>query len=122
MTGALAWSIGGEFPLKDPNGPLFLVTRSLTAVPAGLTEKFAEGRARQLPGFKELTVTGARAVQIAAMDGIELTGTTSAQFLYQVALRDPDGGYYLLVGMGPRTDESRYLPVFREMSLTFRSK
>ena len=129
MSGSLALTPNGEFPLRDRRGPVYLGSRSLTPVPVEEPlAAFLETRAKALPGVKEFRVVESKPVMIDGLPGHELTGVANesapetAQFVYEAVLREADGGYYLLVGLAPNDAGAENLPLFRAMSATFNRK
>lgn len=124
VSGSLALSPGG---VLGPNVPMFLGTRSVAPVPVASLAEFCENRARSLPGVNAFRTTYTNPITIDGLSGLRLTGianeaTLSAQLVHETILRDPAGGYYLLLGITPQTTAEVLAPLFDKMAASFRRK
>jgi hypothetical protein len=120
VSGSLAFSKGGVFPLADQGDPLYLANRSIAPVPVGAVGEFTEKRIRQLPGVENFRVATSKAVEIDGLTGHAVTGTTAEHFIHAVILRDPAGGYYFLLGRVAAAQGAAHQELFQAMSASFR--
>jgi hypothetical protein len=113
----------GVFPLPLPTDPLFTVARGSAAVAPDERDQYALDRARRLEGAAELEVEATKPVEIDGLPGVQLCGLAPARpqtlFVHQTMLFG-DSEYCLLVGMCTPDVRSRFEPLFRQMSASFR--
>lgn len=129
MSGSLALTPNGDFPLKDRRGPVFLGSRSITPVPVEEPlPEFLQNRALALPGVQDFKTIESKALMLDGLAGQELVGVANegtpatAVFIYCVVLREASGGYYMLMGLAPNDVAPANAPLFREMTQTFSRK
>lgn len=128
VSNMMLFTVGGELPAKDKRGPMFVGTRSVAPVPVASLAEFSESRAKALNGIRDLTVNSSKPLSLGGMEGHELVGSANdsvpdgAMLLYQVVLKEKEGGYFLLVGLAPKEEAAAHLAVFRDMAATFRKQ
>lgn len=124
--GSLALTPNGEFPLKDRRGPMYVASKTASAIPTDTIEEFAESRAKGLPNVHELKITESKAIMLDGLEGHEIVGVANeatpdaAQFVYLVLLKEGPSSYFLLVGIAPQSMADQNLTDFRAMSATFK--
>lgn len=128
VSNMMLFTVGGELPAKDKRGPMFLGSRSIAPMPPQSLAEFAEARAKTLNGVKELTITSSKATTLDGLEGWELVGSANdstpaeALSVYEVILKEVSGGYFILLGIGPKEKAAEHLAAFRAMSATFRKQ
>ncbi len=106
--------------------PFFLVAPSLHKLPLNLVEETATKAFRSLDQFRDAEIAEVRKVHIAGLEGVEISGTAAdwksgeQAGLYQVMIPGPSGGYFRLVGFGPKETWDENLAEFRRIAESFR--
>ncbi|MBC8049604.1 MAG: hypothetical protein H7X92_05585, partial [Chitinophagales bacterium] len=106
--------------------PFFLVAPSLHKLPLNLVEETATKAFKSLDQFRDAEITQLRKVTIAGLQGVEITGEAAdwksgeAAGLYQIMLPGAGGGYFRLVGFGPKAGWGDSLAEFRKIAESFR--
>jgi hypothetical protein len=129
MSGTAMYSKGGVRVGKNHSAPAFVVGPAATAglVQLERTAAFAETRLKQTATIRDIAVRETAALDVDGLSGFETTASaidddSSAElFVYQALLFD-EKGYFLMQGIGRRADEKRYLPIFKQMSRSFKLK
>ncbi|MDX2263765.1 MAG: hypothetical protein NW215_02175 [Hyphomicrobiales bacterium] len=106
--------------------PFFLVAPSLHKLPLNLLEETAAKAFKSLDQFRDAQIEATRSLRAGGLDGVEIVGeasdwkTGAAAGLYQLMLAAPNGGYFRLVGFGPREGWEATLAEFRRIADGFR--
>lgn len=106
--------------------PFFLVAPSLHKLPLNMVEDTATKAFKSLDQFRDAEVAEIRKITIAGLQGVEITGSAAdwksgeAAGLYQVMIPGPSGGYFRLVGFGPKDGWEENLAEFRKIAESFR--
>jgi hypothetical protein len=125
MSNLLLLNESGSMAPQGPDAALFVVGRSLGAVPGDGLRAFAEARAKQIPQLRNLLILRQAPVTIDKIAGHELVAegkdaaTGTMVTVYQVLLPDR-GGYILMQGMVASSRALELLPELRKVAATFR--
>lgn len=119
---------GGHFPVKNKRDPLMVIGLSLTdEMPIPNKRQFAENRIKQVKAVDNVTIRKSVPINIGNLSGYETIASAKKSesnlslTVYQVILFD-GSGYSITQGLLPESEESKYLPIIRNIANTFKIK
>lgn len=118
----------GRFPAKDESVP-FMIFGLSASEGLAIPDKriFSERRVTKTAKVKNIIVTQSTPVKIGDLSGYAITAKGEAEdnatplTIYQVLLFDTSG-YCLIQGITPSAEKDKYIPVFENISKSFKMK
>jgi len=116
----------GSGPPKAPGTPQFIATPSVGAFEGPDREQFAVDRAMALATIGEISLQSTGPVHIDGLEGYEVVAkgkdlkTKVPLVIYQVMLFEPDGNYYLMVGIVEKKRAAKLMPAFKATAKSFK--
>jgi hypothetical protein len=116
----------GSGPPKAAGTPQFIATPSVGAFEGPDREQFAVDRAMALATIGGIFLQSTKPVRIDGLEGYEVVAkgkdlkTKAPLVIYQVMLFEPDGNYYLMVGIVEKKRAVKLMPAFKAMAKSFK--
>lgn len=83
-----------------------------------------------LPGYQDLKATSEKPVTIGGLEGFQISGTATRPdpdgkgsvpvFVEHVLLKRPEGGFFRMIAIGKKADESKLAPEFEKIIASFK--
>jgi len=118
----------GNIPVAAPTDPLFIVAPSLGDVLVVDQKYFATRRISGYPQTDIVAIKSTTEISIDNLSGWEIVAngkdkqTKAPLILYQVILFSKQGGYILMTGIVGDKQSQIYIPKFKAMALTYRTR
>ena len=118
----------GNIPAAAPTDPLFIVAPSLGDIAVVDQKSFATRRISSYPRTDTIAIKSTTEISIDNLTGWEIIAngrdrqTKAPLSLYQVILFPKQGGYVLMTGIVGDKQSQIYMPKFKAMALTYRTR
>ncbi|MBZ0185839.1 MAG: hypothetical protein K8F91_06255, partial [Candidatus Obscuribacterales bacterium] len=124
---ALLFTVGGTFPQKSPDQPVFIAAEGLRPVGPEQQEAFAKSIVASTAKMKDFEQTSFAELEVDGLKGYESTSlatdTTNGgkMFVHQVILYTKDG-YYRCQGIVSKKEQDKFASAFKKMARTLKRK
>lgn len=107
-----------------------IVAASINQLPVKDLKELAKRAWASLPGYQGLEATSEKPVTIGGLEGFQISGTATRPkpdgngsvplFVKHVLLKRPAGGYFRMIAIGKKADESTLAPEFEKIIASFK--
>ena len=118
-------AFAGSGPPKAAGTPKFMAAPSVGAFEGFDREQFAVDRTMALATISDVSLQSSKPIRIDGLDGYEIVAkgkdskTRLPLVIYQAMLFEPDGNYYLMVGLVGTKRAAKLIPEFKAMARSF---
>jgi hypothetical protein len=124
---SLLFTKGAVFPSKEPDDPIFIIAQPVAKSEARDLEQFAKARVFETASVSGVEIEQSTKVIVDKLNGYEIVAKANdvesgePMVIYQVILFEPQG-YYIMQGLISTKQRQSFLPLFKQMALSFKRK
>jgi hypothetical protein len=124
---SLLFTKGAVFPSKEPDDPIFIIAQPVAKSETRDLEQFAKARVFETASVSGVEIEQSTKVIVDKLNGYEIVAKANdvesgePMVIYQVILFEPQG-YYIMQGLISTKQRQSFLPLFKQMALSFKRK
>lgn len=127
MSSALLLTKDGTLPGKPTNDPMLVIASSISEVLIGELPQFAAARLNEITQITGAAIKQQSAVTIGGLKGSEIIAeaewkTPQAPVTVFLTVLQDGNNYFIIQGFAARTEQQKYLPIFKRIAQSFQKK
>jgi hypothetical protein len=127
MSSALLLTKDGTLPGKPTTDPMLVIASSISEVLIGDLPQFAAARLNEITQITGATIKQQSAVTIGGLKGSEIIAeaewkTPQAPVTVFLTMLQDGNNYFIIQGFAARTEQQKYLPIFKRIAQSFQKK